>query len=454
MPRFEIGLSSYQRARGDLPHMPVINMFAEEAPTEETGVVLQSRPGLVDRVAYMGPGPVRGLFRKDNVLTGALFGVSGGSLYDEITDRGPIVGGGYVSMDGYANILFINAGGPLYTFTGGGLGTLAVVDFPDGANVIKVLVAASRAVAIREGTGTFYWSQSLTTGFDGLNFATAEGQPDNLLDALFIDDTLVLFGAETVEFWANTSDENLPFQPIEQRTFEKGIRATGCATIFDSSFVWVGNDNAVYANGQAPTMISNPGLNTQIAASAECSLFTFSIDSIEFLALRLDTETHVYGGKSGLWSEFQSHGQSNWIPQCHTSGVFGSALNGWTMTWGTAHTDLGGVLERRFRGGFPINSGGVTVNNITMRTNPGRTPFIDGPYAKPTIEMRLSRDAGMTWGTPKLRSLGTQSQYRKRLRWGPQGMASRPGLFAEWRVTDPVPFRVSEVLINEPGGGR
>jgi|GEM_PF-2946725 len=451
MPRIQIGLSSYQRARGDLPALPVINMYAEEAPTEETGVILQSRPGLADRGATMGAGPVHALFRKNNVLGGDLFGITEEGLWNDGTGVWAIAILGHASLDGYADMLFVNAGGPLYTYDGT---TFATVDFPDDAYVIKVLVAASRAVAIREDTGTFYWTDPLTAGFDALDFATAEGQPDNLLDALFIDDTLVLFGAETVEFWANTSDQTLPFQPIEQRTFEKGIRATGCAAVFDSSFVWVGNDNAVYANGEAPTMISNPGLNAQIAASAECSLFTFAIDSIEFLALRLDDETHVFGGKSGLWSEFASQGHDNWIPRCHASGVFGSAIDGRTLAWGSDHLDLGGVLERRFRGGFPINSGGVTVNNVVLRANPGRTPFLTGPYADPRVEMRVSRDTGKTFTPWKARSLGRQGEFRKKLRWGPQGMASQPGFVAEWRVTDPVDFRVSDVMINEPGGGR
>lgn len=451
MPRFQFGLSSYQRARGDMPELPVINMYAEDAPTEETGVVLQSRPGLVDRASTMGFAPVKALFRKDNVLGGALFGVTDEGLFQEETGIWAFTNPGHVSMDGYSDTLIIAGGARLHTWDGA---TFAEVPFPDDANVIKVLIAASRAVAIREGTGTFYWSQPLGTTFDALDFATAENQPDNILDALFIDDTLVLFGTETVEFWPSTDSEELPFQPLEGRTFEKGIRATGCAAIFDSSFVWVGNDNAVYANGQAPTPISNPGLNAQIAASAECSLFTFTIDGIEFLALRLDTETHVYGGKSGLWSEFKSYGQSNWIPRCHSSGVFGSGIDGRTLAWGDVHTDLGGVMERRFRGGFPMNSGGLTVSNVVLRTNPGRTPFIDGPYADPKVEMRVSRNTGKTWGDWRPKRLGRQGDYSKKVEWRGLGMASQPGFIAEWRVTDPVDFRVSEVLLNEDRGGR
>lgn len=68
--RIPIGLSSYERAEGDLPELPVINMFAEEAPTEEGQVVLQSRRGLDDRSADMGVGPVKALFQLDGVVSG------------------------------------------------------------------------------------------------------------------------------------------------------------------------------------------------------------------------------------------------------------------------------------------------------------------------------------------------------------------------------------------------
>ena len=39
--RMQFGLSAFTRSRGDLPELPVVNMFAEQAPTEEGGVVLQ-----------------------------------------------------------------------------------------------------------------------------------------------------------------------------------------------------------------------------------------------------------------------------------------------------------------------------------------------------------------------------------------------------------------------------
>jgi hypothetical protein len=111
-------------------------------------------------------------------------------------------------------------------------------------------------------------------------------------------------------------------------------------------------------------------------------------------------------------------------------------------------------MERRWVGGFPINGEPVGVSNLRIRCNPGQTDFLEGDYANPTIEVRLSRDAGQTWGLWKQTSLGRQGEYSKRIEWRALGLASYPGFLAEFRLTDPVPLRVSGVFINEPSGGR
>lgn len=448
--RISFGLSSYERAEGDLPALPVINMYAEKAPTEEGQVVLQSRRGVVDNEVTLGDGPVDQLFQRDSVLSSALFGVSDGTLYSGGTSIGAIDGTGHVSIAGYESFLFAAAGGGLWGYDGSALGEIA---FPDDADVTKVIVGASRAIVIREDTGKFYWSSALGTTIGPLNFATAESQPDDLLDCLFIDDILILFGAETVEFWPNVNDDTLPFQPLEGRVFEKGVKATGAATAIGSTFAWVTNTNEVCVQDVA-NVISNEGLEARIAASTTVRLFQFFIDGTELLALRLDGETQVYNPRTQMWSEFASYGQGNWIPQCYAGGVFGSSVDGKTLVWGDDYSDLGSVLERRWRAGLPFDAAGISISNVQVRCNVGQTGFLTGQYADPVIEMRMSRDAGQTWGAWKQASLGQQGQYRDKAQWRALGMASYPGLFMEFRVTDPVPFRLSAVDINLPYGGR
>ena len=450
MARVQYGLSAFERARGDLPQLPVINMFAEQAPTEETGVILQSRPGLSDRSADMGAGPVEALFARDGVLSGDLLGISAAALYRGTNVFGAIAGTGPGSIAGNEVGVFATRGMDAVYYDGV---TVIPVAFPDGAPVAKVLSGASRIIALRANTGAFYWTDPLGTTFGALDFATAESAPDGLLDALFIDDGLILFGRGTVEFWPNTGDSNLPFQPLEGRVFEKGIKATGCATAFGATFAWVTNDNQVCV-GAPDGVISNPGLQTKIEASVSVRLFSFMLEGQEFIALRLDAKTYVYGDTNRLWTQFASYGEDNWAAQCWAGGVFGSALNGKTMAWGSGHLDLGGELERRFRGGFPINSGGVSMDSLTLRTNPGNTPYLTGDHAEPVVEMRVSRDTGKTWGPWKPRSLGEQGEYRLRVQWRALGLASQPGALFEFRVSGPVPFRVSDLLLNDGYGGR
>lgn len=448
MPALNYGRTSYERGDGNLPEMPVVNMSAEETASE--GVVLQSRKGLSDRSADMGAGPVQALFQLDRVVSGALLGVSDNKLYNATSNVGTVTGTGIPSIAGNETGVLVCAGEDLHSYDGT---TFATVTLPDNFDAIKVIEAASRFVVLRKYSGRFYFTPALAQTFDALDFATAETNADAVLDALFINDILYLFGSETVELHPNTNDNNLPFQALEASVMERGIWGTGCATEFSSGFAWV-TDIGTVCERDETNIISHQGIEEKINASAVVRLWRFYLDGTEFLALRIDDESLVYNVRTRVWSEFASNGETNWLPQCYVGGVFGSAKDGKTFEWASDHQDLGGVLERRFRAGAPINGGGLSINNVSLRLNPGQTPFLSGDYQDPQVEMRVSRDAAQTWGNWRSMSLGEQGKYRQKVQWRALGQASQPGFLCEFRVTDPVPFRVSGVFYNEPWGGR
>lgn len=450
MPALPYGTSSYERAEGNIPGLPVINMYLESTSSE--GNVLQSRRGLGDRSADMGAGPVQALFKRDGVVSGALLGVSAGRLYNGTTNVGAITGSELPSIDGNEVAALACAGQDLHRYDGT---TLSTISLPDGTafDAIKVIEGKSRFIVIRKGTGRFYFTPPLATTVDALDFATAESQSDQLLDGLFIDDAHVLFGRETVEFWPSTTDNNAPFAPLQSRVYERGIKATGCATALGSSFAWVTDQNTVCISDEN-NIVSHPGIEEDIAASTEVRAFNYFLDGTEFLAVRTDSKTHAYCLRTGAWCENDTNGRDNWEAQCFAGGVFGSAYTGKTLAFRADYLELGGVLERRFRAGLPINGGGIKITNVRLRTNPGQTPFLTGDYAPGTVEMRVSRDAGQTFEEWQGVSMGAQGNYRQRIEWRGLGLASQPGFFAEFRVTDPIPFRVSQALYNEPFGGR
>src|SRR5690606_7764542 len=233
--------------------------FSEVGPTED-GVILQSRPGLTSASVIMGDGPVRALYRIDGVLNNGLFGVSGSSLYHEDVEIGQVEGEGPASLAGYEDRIFVNSGGPLYTYDGTDFLTISL---PENFLASKVVTGASRAIVIRKDSGRFYWSDILTSSIDDLSFATAENSPDKLKDMLFIGDTLILFGSETVEFWASSPDPDLPFQATPGRTYQTGIRDTGCATHYLDTWAWISDKNVVCV--ATPTqVISDPDIESRI----------------------------------------------------------------------------------------------------------------------------------------------------------------------------------------------
>lgn len=451
MPSIFYGRNAYSRTRGNLPELPVINMFSEASPSDNAGVVMQSRKGLV-RAMAVGSGPIRGMFRRDGVTGGKMFVVSGDGFYADGVMLGRIVGDGPVSFAASETEVIIAAGGPLYRTDGA---TLSRPVFPDGAYVTAVAFLAGYFIALRAGTHQFYWSGVLdATEWDGLSFASAENEPDRLLDVVVVDDILALIGTETIEFWPKSGDPDLPFSPIQGRVFEQGAIASGCAVATDNSFFWIGNDKIIYRNGNVPEAIGDDGIVERCSRSASWAMFLVEDERHKFLCCRFDDSTMVFDITTQQWCEFASWGRANFRGRCALAGpMVGDDTNGeiWTFS---GYEDAGGVLERRLRGGLSLSGGSIAINNVRVSINSGQAQDLTGNYIDPQIEMRYSDDYGQTWTEWEADSMGAQGNYRAMPEWRALGVADAPGRLFEWRVTDPVSFRFSGVTINEKHGGR
>ena len=449
------GVSAYARTRGNISELPVVNMMAEASPVDGR-VVLQSRTGLVLEVSA-GSGPVTGLFRRDGILSGSLCAVSGGQLYIGASLAGAITGNGPVSMAGDEEELTVCAGGPVFQTTGGSVSPMA---FPGGyftgGAFIKTIDLAGYNIAIEKDSAR-YWFRLWGSPWDDLGFITAENEPDRLLDAVAVDDYLVLFGSETVEFHVKTGQLDAPFEPITARVFEKGIRGVGCAANFDNTAAWVTSKrqgSLVCKAGNVPEVISDDGISERIEGSESLSVDSFFYGRHEFLRILGDDFCILYDASTGEWSEWESYGRVRFRGQCSVAGpLFGDDETGAVWALGTGFTDNDGVLERRFRAGAVLDQP-VGGNAVRLTANPGQTASLTGTYADPVIEMRSSRDAGQTWGNWNATALGAQGQYRQRIEWRRLGLFDDPGMLFEFRLTDPVPLAVRSVQFNPPKGGR
>jgi hypothetical protein len=454
MPAIYWGKQAYRRRAGSLPELRLVNMFVEAAPTGEEGVALLSRPGLTEH-AERGSGPIRGMFTKDGVFGGDMFVVSGNTLYRGATALGSISGSGPVSIAGRAGEVLVAAGGPLYSYNGT---DLVAVTFPDDASVTAVIFHDGLFIALRAGTHRYHWS-AVNDGRDwgGVDYASAESSPDSLFDLRVINDTLWLFGPESIEPWSNNGNADLPYSRIEQRVVGKGVIASGCVVELDNSLFFCGHDGIAYRLADVPQRISDHGIEERIKASAEIAAFGLIHDGHSFFCLRLDTATYAFDAATGQWCEFASYGRDNFRARC-------AAVDGRTTYLGddeagsiwslSGYQDGSGPLERLFTAAIPIKGGTLPIDNLNFEVDVGRTPLLTGQGSDPVVEMRSSRDAGATWGAWRSAAMGGQGKYRARPQWRRCGTFDYPGGLFEGRCTDPVDFRLSSVTINEAGGGR
>lgn len=452
MPSIGYGLGAYRRTNGNFPPLRLINMFVEPSKTSEGGVALISRPGL-GLLATNGTGPIKKLYSKQGTFTGDVFSVSASTLYRGTSSLGTVAGTGPVSIVGGESEIVVCAGSTPKSYNGTNFQDIV---FPDTASVIAVEYIGSLFVYVRANTHKVYWSDPLDgRTINALDFFSAEREPDLLLDVKALGDNLWLFGQSTVEVWQHTGDSDLPFTRLEQVTFDKGIMDTGCVIKADNSLVFIGDNGSVYRTSDVPERISDHWLEERILDSDSWKLFSFIFEGHEFVAVRLDDETFCYDCSTSEWCEFQTDG-GNWIAQDAAMvgriAYFGHSSNGSIMGW-DEWDDLGTELERRFSVAQQLEEP-LSVDSIKLWANAGQTPLVEGQGSEPTVEMRTSDDAGNTWDDWDSDSLGVQGDYRQVPEWRGLGQFDFPGFLAEFRVTDPVPFRVSAVKINDRGGRR
>jgi hypothetical protein len=467
MPSVLYGAGTYERTNGNFPELTLVNMFLETgAQTSEGQTALLSRPGL-GQVSTAGTGPIHALFMHDFGNQAVLI-VTDDDLYiinndvsTGLTSIGTIAGSGHPTLagggDGTTGEVLVTRGTTMrsYKYTSG----IADVTFPDTADVRSVCFIGGMFVAVRGGQvpiGRFYWSD-LADGrtWDALNFATAERETDYLVQAVPLGDNLVLFGSSTIEAWAHTGEADLPFTRLENVFANHGLFGLGAVTPVDGRLVYVGSDRIVrtFPEGER---ISDHSIEQRISNSATCILFSFKREGHEFVAVRLAAETLIYDATTGQWTEFQTDG-AQWIAKCALMvsgrGYFGHESTNQVMGW-DEWDDLGDNLTRTFTAAVPLDVP-QSINSLRLWANSGQTPITGGGAGtNPTVDMRYSRDAGNTWTSWESVSLGAQTEYRVIPEWRTLGMFDFPGALIQFRCTDPVPFRVSKVAVNDPGGGR
>lgn len=451
----------------------VINLYPEAVPEggKQQGFLTRC-PGLL-HVATVGSGPIRGMLRSK----GFGYVVSGNSLYKidstyTSTFLGYISGTGPVSMADNGIQLFIAANplGYIYNTNTEVFSQITDPDFP-GAVTVDYL---DGYFVFNEPDSQKFWVTSLLDGtaVDPLEFASSEGNPDNLV-ALRVDHREVwLFGDNSIEVFYNSGALNFPLDRLQGAFIELGCLAAYSIAKLDNSLFWLGSDargtGIVYrANGYTGTRVSNHAVEAAIQSFSTVSdaiAYTYQQSGHSFYVLTFPTadRTFVFDVATGEWHE--RAGYSNGLFHRHRSNcqmVFndkvhvGDYLTGKLYQFSLTTYADGGEIQKWLRSWRALPTGQNSLvrmvhHQLQLDCESG-VGLNSGQGEDALVRLRWSDDGGHKWSNYHLKSLGRIGETLYRVIWRRLGM-TRDRVY-ELSGTDPnrITIMGAELQATEAG---
>jgi len=477
----------------------MVNLFPEIVPDGgKEAAWLQRAPGLT-LLATLPQGPIRGLWTFNNLA----YAVAGGKFYQIDTnwtyvEKGTVAGTGPVSMVDNGTQIFIACNGPSYIYNSL-TDQFAEITDPDFAGAVTVGYIDGYFV-FNEPNSQKFWVTSLLDGtsIDPLDFASAEGSPDNLA-ALIVDHKEIwLFGQNSVEVWYDAGNPDFPLAPIQGAFNEIGCIAPYSVAKLDNGVFWLGADargrGIVYrSEGYTGKRISTHAVEWQIQLYhnlADAVGYTYQQDGHSFYVLNFPSAntTWVYDVATQAWHERAAWEDYNFIRHrgnCQMSFnneiVIGDYENGnlyafdldnytdnntiqkWLRSWRalpTGQNDLTRTTQHSLQldceTGVGLNGPDYTYLEGLYLTTEDSTKLIteSGDYIVaeagvpdvgvfPQVMLRWSDDGGHTWSNEHWKSMGKLGRFGYRTIWRRLGMTLKiRDRVYEISGTDPVKIAI------------
>jgi len=439
----------------------MVNLFPEVVPEGgKMPAFLQRAPGLALLVT-LGTGPIRGMWQYG--VYG--YAVSGNTLYQIDsnwvgTAKGTVAGTGPVSMADNGIQLFIaaNPQGYIYNANTDVFQQITDPDFP-GAGTVGYI---DGYFTFNEPNSQKIWVTSLLDGtsVDPLEFASAEGNPDDVV-AVFVDHREVwVYGTNSAEVWYNAGTLDFPLARIQGAFNELGCAAPYSIAKMDNQIYWLGKDargqGMVFrAAGYIGQRVSTHAIEWQMQEYADLEDavgYTYQQDGHSFYVLNFPSAntTWVFDVATGAWHERASfsNGQlnrhrGNSQMFFNVTNVVGDYENGKIYAFDLNVYADDGQPQKWLRSWRALPTG---ANNLTRTIQHAMQLDCEtgvglnlGQGADPQVMLRFSDDAGHTWSNEHWKSMGALGQFNKRTIWRRLGatMKIRDRVY-EISGTDPV----------------
>jgi hypothetical protein len=397
--------------------------------------------------------------------------------------------------------LFVACNGPSYIYN---FNTLAFAQITDedfnGAQVVTFL---DGYFVYTEPNSQKFWVTAIYNGLsvDPLDFASAEGSPDNLVSVIADHREIWLFGEQSVEVWYNSGGVDFPLSRINGAFNEIGCAATYSVAKGDNGIFWLGSDDRgkgiVYrSQGYSGSRISTHAVEWQIqkyATISDAIGYTYQQDGHTFYVLTFPTAnaTWVYDVLTNAWHERAGWSNDQFVRHRSNCQAFYNGLtlvgdfqngnvysfdldvyadNGatqkWLRTWRALSTGENNLkrtaqhtLQLDCETGVGLNGFDLFDPNLydTINTESFQVLMLENDNdlitealltpvqgANPQVMLRWSDDGGHTWSYEQWRSMGKIGEYGYRAIWRRLGMTTKlRDRVYEISATDPVKIAIT-----------
>lgn len=403
----------------------------------------------------------RGLHVFNNTLyaaaTSSLYSVNSSGV---ATSLGLIGGSGLTSMSHNTDTIVVVTNPSAYYYNGT-FGQITDVDFiTRGASQVSFL--GNWLIFLEPNSGRNFAADITTaTSFAALNFATAEGDPDNTIAILTDQQQLAQFGDLSLELSYDTGGSGYPFDRLPSGGFmELGCAAARSPAKADNSFFWLANDLTVRRlNGTTPVRVSTHAIEEQIASFAIKSdaialTYTFTGHIYYVLTFPSARRTFVFDITTTQWNERMSWQGVEWLPisyaYCYGRHLVQDLSGRIGELDANTYDDLGDaqVMQWTYQTVYSENSTAFHDRlEIIAEKGVGQSA---GQGFDPQIMLEVSDDGGKNFRHISTKSLGKQGEYKARAVWNRLGSAKQRTYRCS--VSDPVNVTVTDTQLNVRGG--
>jgi hypothetical protein len=387
----------------------LVNLYPEKSP--DGTITLYGTPGL-SLFTTAGNGPIRGI----TVAGSKAYVVSGATVYSVntsgvCTSLGSIsTSTGMVSMASNGIEIQITDGtvkGYVITLATDTLAAISDPDFPGG---VTNGFLDGFTLFNEPNTGKLWATSIYAAGvIDPLDFATAEGAPDDLVAILVDHREIWLFGERTVEVWYNSGAAEFPFERINGAFIENGCDAAFSAAKMDNTVFWLGSDDkgagiVWRADGYTPRRISTHEIENRIAGYATTSdavAWTFQLGGHAFYVLTFPTgnETWAFDVSTETWHQWAYFDGNDFVRHrgsCHAffagKHIVGDHSTGALYELDAdVYEDNGDTIARELISSHVRSGGRAFYSELEVRMETG-VGLLSGQGSDPQITMATSSD--------------------------------------------------------------